>query len=93
MKTTSIALALGVMAVALVGCTPADRATGTVEYATTQELQAKADIYGTSPEFERDLRECLEAHPIPADHAPDQPAAAPLAECVADVYAAHGGAK
>ena len=52
------------------------------------------DQYGTSPEFERDLRYCLEAHSIPADHAPDHPASAPLAECVADVYETHaGGAK
>ena len=76
--------------VTLTGCAPADRVADTVQ--VTDEL--KADLYGTSPEFERDLRGCLESHPIPADHTPDHPASAPLAECVADVYETHaGGAK
>ena len=76
--------------VTLTGCAPAGRVADTVP--VTDEV--KADLYGTSPEFERDLRECLEAHPIPADHEVDHPAAVPLAECVADVYEAHaGGAK
>lgn len=74
----------------LTGCAPAGRVADTAPV-TADEV--KADLYGTSPEFERDLRECIEVHPIPADHTPDHPAAAPLAECVADVYAAHGGAK
>src|SRR5690606_22910662 len=83
-------LLVGVAVLALAGCAPADRVADTVP--VTDEV--KADQYGTSPEFERDLRDCLEAHPIPADHAPDHPASAPLAECVTDVYAAHaGGAK
>ncbi|MGP5689751.1 hypothetical protein [Glutamicibacter ardleyensis] len=88
MNKKSIALALGVMAVALVGCTPADRTTSTVEYTTSQELQAKADIYGTSIELEQGLYDCEQAHPIPADHAPDHPSSVPLAECVAKVYGA-----
>ncbi|MGV2853746.1 hypothetical protein ACNPON_18665 [Glutamicibacter sp. AGC13] len=75
--------------VTLTGCAPAERVADSVP--VTDEV--KADLFGTSPGFEQDLRGCLEAHPIPADHAPDHPAAAPLAECVADVYAAHGGAK
>ena len=75
--------------VTLTGCAPAGRVADTVP--VTDEV--KAEMFGTSPEFERDLRECLEAHPIPADHAPDHPAAVPLAECVANVYAAHDGAK
>lgn len=75
----------------LTGCAPAGRVANTVPV-TVDEV--KAEMFGTSPEFERDLRNCLEVHPIPADHAPDHPAAAPLAECVARVYAAHaGGAK
>ncbi|PRB78267.1 hypothetical protein CQ012_02440 [Arthrobacter sp. MYb214] len=77
--------------VTLAGCAPADRVADTAPV-TADEV--KADLFGTSPEFEQDLRGCLEAHPIPADHAPDHPAAAPLAECVADVYETHaGGAK
>lgn len=76
--------------VTLTGCAPVDRVADTAPV-TTDEV--KADLFGTSPVFERDLRDCIEVHPIPADHAPDHPAAAPLAECVADVYAAHGGAK
>ncbi|MFJ2144380.1 hypothetical protein ACIOJF_03660 [Glutamicibacter sp. NPDC087831] len=76
--------------VTLAGCAPADRVADTAPVAIDE---VKADLYGTSPEFERDLRDCLEAHPIPADHAPNHPAAAPLAKCVANVYAAHGGAK
>ncbi|MGH3651579.1 hypothetical protein [Glutamicibacter sp.] len=77
--------------VALTGCAPADRVADTAPVAVDE---VKASMFGTSPEFEQDLRNCLEAHPIPADHAPDHPASAPLAECVADVYAAHtGGAK
>lgn len=75
--------------VTLTGCAPAGRVADTVP--VTDEV--KAEMFGTSPEFERDLRECLEAHPIPADHAPDHPASAPLTECVADVYAEHCGAK
>lgn len=75
--------------VTLAGCAPAGRVAGTVP--VTDEV--KADQYGTSPEFERDLRYCLEAHPIPADHAVDHSASAPLAKCVANVYAAPGGAK
>ena len=75
---------------AVTGCAPAGRVADTVP--VTDEV--KASMFGTSPEFERDLRECVEAHPIPADHAPDHPASVPLAECAADVYAAHaGGAK
>lgn len=75
----------------LTGCAPAGRVADTAPVAVDE---LKADLYGTSPEFERDLRGCLEVHPIPSDHAPDHPAAAPLAECVADVYEAHaGGAK
>ncbi|MFJ5106672.1 MULTISPECIES: hypothetical protein [unclassified Glutamicibacter] len=77
--------------VTLTGCAPAGRVADTVPV-TADEV--KAEQYGTSPAFERDLRGCLEAHPIPADHAPDHPASAPLAECVARVYEAHaGGAK
>lgn len=75
--------------VTLTGCAPAGRVADSVP--VTDEV--KADLYGTSPEFEHDLRGCLESHPIPADHAPDHPVSVPLAECVADVYAAHGGAK
>lgn len=75
--------------VTLTGCAPAGRVADTVP--VTDEV--KAEMFGTSPEFERDLRECVEAHPIPADHAPGHPAAAPLAACVAGVYKAHGGAK
>ncbi|MBM7767338.1 hypothetical protein [Glutamicibacter nicotianae] len=73
----------------LAGCAPAGRVADTVP--VTDEV--KADLFGTSPEFEQDLRECLEAHPIPVDHAPDHPASVPLAACVAGVYKAHGGAK
>ena len=76
--------------VTLTGCAPSERVADSVP--VTDEV--KADQYGTSPEFERDLRECEEAHPIPADHTPNHPAAAPLAECVAKVYETHaGGAK
>lgn len=83
--------AVALTAVAVAGCAPADRVAETVPV-TADEV--KAEMFGTSPEFERDLRECIEAHPIPADHAPDHPEAAPLAECVADVYETHaGGAK
>lgn len=76
--------ALVISALALAGCAPADRVGGTVE--VESQLQAKADLYGTSIELERGLYECEQAHPIPVDHAPDHPAAAPLAECVAAVY-------
>lgn len=77
--------------VTLTGCAPAGRLAETVPV-TVDEV--KAEMFGTSPEFEQDLRECLEAHPIPSDHTPDHPAAAPLAECVAYVYETHaGGAK
>lgn len=76
--------------VTLTGCAPAGRV---ADAAPVTADEVKASMYGTSPEFERDLRECLEALPIPSDHAPNHPASAPLAECVADVYAAHGGAK
>lgn len=82
-------LLVGVAVLALAGCAPAGRVADTVP--VTDEV--KAEMFGTSPEFERDLRECVEAHPILADHAPGHPAAAPLTECVADVYAAHGGTK
>lgn len=82
-------LLVGVAVLALAGCAPAGRVADTVP--VTDEV--KASLFGTSPEFEQDLRECVEAHPIPKDHKPDHPAAVPLAECVADVYAAHGGAK
>lgn len=82
-------LLVGVAVLALAGCAPAGRVADTVP--VTDEV--KASMFGTSPEFERDLRNCLEAHPIPADHAPGHPASAPLAECVADVYEARGGAK
>lgn len=83
-------LLVGVAVLALAGCAPADRVADTVP--VTDEV--KADLYGTSPEFEQDLRDCLESHPIPTDHAPDHPASGPLAECVARVYEAHaGGAK
>lgn len=75
--------------VTLTGCAPAGRVADTVP--VTDEV--KASMFGTSPEFERDLRECVQAHPIPADHEVDHPEAAPLTECVADVYAEHGGAK
>lgn len=75
--------------VTLAGCAPADRVADTVP--VTDEV--KAEMFGTSPEFEQDLRECVEAHPIPVDHSQDHPAAAPLAECVAGVYKTHGGAK
>lgn len=75
--------------VTLTGCAPAGRVADTVP--VTDEV--KASMFGTSPEFERDLRECVEAHLIPANHAPDHPAAPPLTECLADVYAEHGGAK
>ncbi|MGO4297118.1 hypothetical protein [Glutamicibacter sp. MCAF14] len=75
----------------LTGCAPADRVADTAPVAIDE---VKASMFGTSPEFEQDLRECLEAHPILSDHAPDHPASAPLAECVARVYEAHaGGAK
>ncbi|MGO4297376.1 hypothetical protein [Glutamicibacter sp. MCAF14] len=83
-------LLVGVAVLALAGCAPADRVADTAPV-TADEV--KASMFGTSPEFEQDLRECLEAHPIPTDHTPDHPASLPLAECVADVYAAHGGAK
>ncbi|WP_404285236.1 hypothetical protein [Glutamicibacter arilaitensis] len=89
MKTTSIAMAIGVIAVALVGCTPADRATSTVEYTTGQKLQAKADMFGTSIELERGLYDCEQAHPIPVDHAPDHPESVPLADCVKLAFEAH----
>lgn len=81
--------------VTLTGCVSADREAGTVEYGTQVEaqLQAKANMYGTSIELERGLYRCEQAYLIRADHAPDHPASAPLAECVAEVYAAHGGAK
>ncbi|WP_162989178.1 hypothetical protein [Glutamicibacter nicotianae] len=82
-------LLVGVSVLALAGCVPAGRVADTVP--VTDEV--KAEMFGTSPEFERDLRECLVAHPIPANHTPGHPASVPLAECVADVYAAHGGAK
>lgn len=88
MNKTSIALALGAMAVAIAGCTPADRTAGTVEYTTGQELQAKADMFGTSILLERGLHDCEQAHPIPTDHTPDHPASVPLADCVARVYGA-----
>lgn len=80
-----------VAVLALTGCVQADRVDGTVE--VERQLEAKAEMYGTSIELERGLHDCEQAHPIPVDHAPDHPAAAPLAECVADVHAAHGGAK
>ena len=76
--------------VTLAGCAPAGRVADTAPVAVDE---VKASMYGTSPEFEQDLRNCLEAHPIPSDHTPDHPAAAPLAECVANVHAAHDGAK
>lgn len=83
-------LLVGVAVLALAGCAPAGRVADTVP--VTDEV--KAEMFGTSPEFERDLRGCLEAHPIPADHEVDHPTAVPLAECVAKVYEAHaGGAK
>lgn len=88
-KKSLVAVTAALLAVT--GCAPADRVAGTAPVAIDE---VKASMFGTSPEFERDLRECVESHPIPADHAPDHPAAVPLAECVADVYAAHsGGAK
>ncbi|MFC9934604.1 hypothetical protein [Glutamicibacter sp. NPDC127525] len=83
-------LLVGVAVLALAGCAPAGRVGDTVPVPD----EVKAEMFGTSPEFERDLRNCLKVHPIPADHAPDHPASAPLAECVADVYETHaGGAK
>ncbi|MGP9033663.1 hypothetical protein ACT17S_11395 [Glutamicibacter mysorens] len=82
-------LLVGVAVLALAGCAPAGRVADTVP--VTDEV--KASMFGTSPEFERDLRDCVEAHPIPTDHEVDHPEAAPLTECVADVYAEHGGAK
>lgn len=71
---------------ALAGCVPADRV-GDSEGATgVQELQVKADMFGTSIELERGLYDCQQAHQIPADHAPDHPVSVPLAECVSRVY-------
>lgn len=84
MRIQNIVLALGVTSLALTGCVPTERVEGTIE--VERQLQVKADLYGTSIELERGLHECEQAHPIPVDHAPDHPAAAPLAECVAAVY-------
>lgn len=87
---TKTLVAITAILLAVTSCAPAGRVADTVP--VTDEV--KAEMFGTSPEFERDLRECLEAHPIPADHEVDHPAAVPLAECVAKVYEAHaGGAK
>lgn len=86
---TKTLVAITAILLAVTSCAPAGRVADTVP--VTDEV--KADLFGTSPEFERDLRDCIEAYPIPEDHSQDHPASAPLAECVADVYEAHGGAK
>lgn len=84
MRIQKTALAFGVIALALVGCASAERASSTAGYSTDIEdqLLVKADMYGTSVELERGLYECEQKYPIPSDH----PASAPLSECVAKVY-------
>lgn len=75
--------AVALTALALTGCVSADREAGTAE---VEPWVVSAELYGTSVELERGLYECEQAYPVPADHAPDHPMAAPLAECVAQVY-------
>lgn len=78
-----------VAVLALTGCVQADRVGGTVE--VERQLEAKAEMYGTSIELERGLHECEQEHPIPVDHAPDHPASEPLAQCVAEVFRTFAG--